>query len=105
MAKFRNLTMERPQENPLMQLPIEYTFLSRFLIQPLCYTRSATFAGIVEINRVPYSCILNGGFLHGEEIMRNDYSQQRTFSIPITSDTIILSHNDHLSFSIFNRHF
>ncbi|CAF1307603.1 unnamed protein product [Rotaria sordida] len=103
MAKVRNLTMERTQENPLMQLPIENTFLSRFLIQPLCYTRSATFAGIVEVNHVPYSCILNGGFLHGEEIMRSDYSQQRTFSIPITSDTIILSHNDHLSFSIYNR--
>ncbi|CAF3591123.1 unnamed protein product [Rotaria sp. Silwood1] len=105
MAKVRSLTMERPQENPLMQLPIENAFISRFLIQPLCYTRSATFAGIVEINRVPYSCILNGGFLHGEEIMRSDYSHQRTFSIPITTDTIILSHNDHLSFSIYNRNF
>ncbi len=85
MAKVRSLSMERPQENPLMQLPIEKSFLSRFVIQPLCYTQSATFAGIVELNRVPYSCILSGGVLNGEEIMRYDYSDQRTFSVPITS--------------------
>jgi len=76
--------MERPQDNPLMQLPIENSFISRFVIQPLCYTRSATFAGLVESNNVPYSCVLTGGFLNGEEIMRNDYLDQRTFSIPIT---------------------
>jgi len=85
LAKSRNLTMERPQENSLMQLPIEDSFLSRFIIQPLCYTRSATFAGIVELNHVPYSCILSGGYLNGEEIMRYDYSNQRTFTVPITS--------------------
>ncbi len=85
LAKNRHLTMERTQENPLMQLPIENSFISRFVIQPLCYTRSATFAGIVEINHVPYSCILSAGFLNGEEIMRYDYSDQRTFSTPITS--------------------
>jgi hypothetical protein len=85
MSKVRILSMERPQENSLMQLPIEKSFLSRFVIQPLCYTRSATFAGIVELNHVSYSCILSGGFLNGEEIMRYDYSDQRTFSMPIKS--------------------
>lgn len=77
--------MERPHENRLMQLPIENSFTSRFVIQPLCYTRSATFAGIVEVNHVPYSCTLNSGFLNGEEIVRHDYSNQRSFSIPITT--------------------
>ena len=85
MSKVRALSLERPQENSLMQLPIENSFLSRFVIQPVCYTRSVTFAGIVELNHVAYSCILSGGFLNGEEIMRYDYSDQRTFSIPITS--------------------
>jgi hypothetical protein len=85
LAKVRNLTMERVQENPLMQLPIESSFISRFIIQPLCYTRSATFTGIVEMNRVSYSCVLAGGFLNGEEITHYDDSDQRTFSIPITS--------------------
>jgi len=85
MTKVRVLSMERPQENSLMQLPIEDSFLSRFIIQPLCYTRSATFAGIVELNHVSYSCILSGGYLNGEEIMRYDYSNQRTFTVPITS--------------------
>jgi hypothetical protein len=85
MAKARYLTMERPQENSLMQLPIDTSFISRFVIQPLCYTRKATFTGIVELSGVPYSCLLTGGFLNGEEIMRNDYSDQRIFSIPITS--------------------
>lgn len=85
MAKARSLTMERSQENPLMQLPIENSFLSRFLIQPLCYTRSATFAGVVEVNNVPYYCILTGGLLNAEEIVRNEYLEQRTFSTPIRS--------------------
>ncbi|CAF1103888.1 unnamed protein product [Adineta steineri] len=105
IAKVRSLTMERLQENPLNQLPIEHSFISRFVIQPLCYTRSATFTGIVENNNISYSCALTGGFLNGEEIMRNNSSDQRTFSIPITQDTIILSRNDHLSFSIYNRGF
>ncbi|CAF4672327.1 unnamed protein product, partial [Rotaria magnacalcarata] len=77
--------MERPQEKAIMQLPIEDSFISRFLIQPLCYTPSAKFTGIIEFNRIRYSCILNGGFLHGEEIVRNNSSNQRTFSIPITT--------------------
>jgi len=85
LAKNRPLILERTQENSLMQLPIDNSFISRFIIQPLCYTRSATFAGIVEINHVRYSCILSAGFLNGEEIMRYDYSDQRTFSTPITS--------------------
>ncbi len=85
MAKVRFLTIERLQENPLMQLPIENSFLSRFVIQPLCYTKSATFAGIIQMNNTPYSCILAGGFLNGEEIMRNNDLDQHTFSIPITS--------------------
>ncbi|CAF1311981.1 unnamed protein product [Rotaria magnacalcarata] len=105
MAKVRTLVMERPQEKAIMQLPIEDSFISRFLIQPLCYTPSAKFTGIIEFNRIRYSCILNGGFLHGEEIVRNNSSNQRTFSIPITTETIILSRNDYLSFSIFNRGF
>lgn len=84
-AKVRFLQMERTPENPLMQLPIESSFLSRLIIQPLCYTRAATCAGIVELDRVPYSCVLGKGFLKGEEIMRSKYSDQRTFSIPITS--------------------
>jgi hypothetical protein len=85
MAKVRSLSIERSQENPLMQLPIDRSFISRFVIQPLCYTRPATFTGIVEMNQVPYSSVLTGGFLNGEEIMRCDYSDQRMFSIPITS--------------------
>lgn len=85
MSKVRHLKMERPQENSLMQLPIDISFVSRFMVQPLCYTRSGTFAGVVEVNHVPYSCILNGGFINGEEIMRNNYSDQRTFSVPITA--------------------
>ena len=114
--------MERTQENLLMQLPIESPFTSRFVIQPLCYTRSATFTGIIETNNVQYSCTLARGFLNGEEIIRNDYLDQRTFSIPIASvgkkhlpfvlfyfhsikDTVILSRNDSLSFSIYNRGF
>ena len=85
MAKVRLLSMERPHENPLMQLPIENSFLSRFVIQPLCYTRTATFVGIVEYNHVAYSCILSAGFLNGEEITRYNRGDQRTISIPITS--------------------
>lgn len=77
--------MEHPNENLLMQLPIENTFTSRFIIQPQCITRPVTFSGIVEMNHVSYSCVLAGGFLNGEEIMRYDYSDERTFSVPITS--------------------
>ena len=84
MAKVRYLTMERKQDNPVMQLPIEPSFISRFVVEPLCYTRSATFAGIVELHRVPYSCRIAAGFLHGEEIMRRDFADQRSFTIPIT---------------------
>lgn len=84
MAKVRQLNLERPQENRLMQLPIHASFISCFLVQPLCYTRLATFAGIVEIYNVKYSCILKAGFFDGEEIMRNDYTDQHRFSIPIT---------------------
>ena len=68
-----------------MQLPIESPFLSRLAIDPLCYTRPSVFAGIVELDRVPYSCILGRGYLKGEEITRYDYSNQRTFSIQISS--------------------
>jgi len=84
MAKVRYLNMEHPQENPLMRLPIHTSFISRFIAQPLCYTRLATFAGIVEVYNVRYSCILAAGFFNGEEIMRNDFTDQHTFSIPIT---------------------
>ena len=84
MAKTRPLQLEPTQVNPLMQLPIDTSFVSRFLIQPLCYTRLATFAGIVEVYNIKYSCILTAGFLNGEEIMRNDFSDQHRFSIPIT---------------------
>ncbi|CAF1638189.1 unnamed protein product [Adineta ricciae] len=105
MPKIRSLTIEPPQENPLMQLPIDGSCMSRFLIQPLCYTRSGTFAGIVQNNNRSYSCILTGGFLNGEEIMRDDYVEPNRISIPITPDTLILSRNDHLSFSIYNRGF
>lgn len=85
MAKVRLLSMERPHENPLMQLPIENSFLSRFVIQPVCYTRAATFVGIVEHNHVSYSCILSGGLLNGEEITRYNRGDQRVISVPITS--------------------
>ncbi|UJR14156.1 hypothetical protein I4U23_001151 [Adineta vaga] len=105
MPKVRSLIIDQLQENPLMQLPIENSFTSRFAIQPLCYTRSATFAGIIENNHTSYSCILTGGFLNGEEIRRNDNVESKIFSIPITPDTLILSRNDHLSFSIYNRGF
>jgi hypothetical protein len=84
MAKTRPLQIEPTQVNPLMQLPIDNSFTSRFIIQPLCYTRLATFAGIVEVYNIKYSCILTAGFLNGEEIMRNDFSDQHRFSIPIT---------------------
>ncbi|CAF1487277.1 unnamed protein product [Adineta steineri] len=105
LPKVRYLKMERPQENPLMQLPINETFLACFIAQPLCYTRLATFAGIVKIYNVQYSCTLTAGFLNGEEIMRDDYSDQHRFSIAITSDTIILPHSEDLSFSVYNRGF
>lgn len=90
MAKVRNLIMERTQENPLMQLPIHTSFISLFLIQPVCYTRLATFSGIVEIYNVRYTCTLTGGFLNGEELMLDDYSDQHRFSIPITSVTLMV---------------
>jgi hypothetical protein len=85
MAKVRYLTMEPLQENPLMQLPISTSFISRFVVEPLCYKRSGTFAGNLLINKVRYSCILTGGFLNGEEIMRSNYSDQRIVSVPITA--------------------
>jgi hypothetical protein len=77
--------MESTQLNPLMQLPIHTSFIARFIIQPFCYTRLANFAGIVEIYNIKYSCILIAGFLNGEEIMRDDFTDQHRFSIPITS--------------------
>jgi len=85
MAKIRNLNIEPQQENPLMQLPIHTSFIAHFLVQPICYTRLATYAGIVEIYNIKYSCILTAGFFNGEEIMRNDFTDQHRFSIPITS--------------------
>lgn len=85
LAKARFLKTERAPENPLMQLPVENSFISRFVIQPQCYTRPVTFSGIVETNHVPYACVLAAGFFNGEEIMRYDYSDQRTFSVPIAS--------------------
>lgn len=84
MPKVRTLTMERRQDNPLMQLPIESCFTSRFLVQPLYCTRPAAFAGIVEHNHIPYSTVLTSGFLNGEQIVRNDFMDRRTFSVPIT---------------------
>ena len=77
--------MERSQKNSLIQLPIHTSFISFFTVQPLCYTSMATFTGIVEIYNIQYSCTLTRGFLNGEEIMQNDYSDQHRFSIPITS--------------------
>jgi hypothetical protein len=85
MAKVRYLQMERPQENPLLQLPIQTSFIACFVAQPLCYTRLATFVGLVEVYNIQYSCVLTGGFLNGEEIMGDDFSDQHRFSIPITS--------------------
>ena len=85
MAKVRYLKLEQSQENSLMQLPIQSSFIACFLVQPLCYTRLATFAGIVKISNLHYACALTGGFLNGEEIMREDFSNQHRFSIPITS--------------------
>ena len=85
MAKVRHLQLERPQENLLMQLPMHSSFIARFIAQPLCYTRLATFAGLVQIYNIQYSCILTAGFLNGEEIMRDDFTDQHRFSIPITS--------------------
>ena len=85
MAKVRDLIVEHAQDNPLMQLPIHTAFLSNFVAQPVCYTRLAAFAGIVEIDHVRYSCTLTAGFLNGEEIMHDDYSNQHRFSVPITS--------------------
>jgi len=77
--------MEYPQENSLMQLPIHTSFIAHFLVQPLCYTRTATFAGIVEVFNIRYSCILTAGFFNAEEIMQNDCTDQHRFSIPIKS--------------------
>ena len=84
MAKVRTLKMEPRQTNPLMRLPIHTSFIARFLVQPVCYTRSATFAGMLQIYNLQYSCTLAEGFLNGEEIMRDDFSDQHRFSIPIT---------------------
>lgn len=85
MAKVRSLKMEPTQVNPLMQLPIHTSFIARFIIQPFCYARLATFAGIVQVYNIQYSCIITAGFLNGDEIMRNDFTDQHRFSIPITS--------------------
>lgn len=90
IAKIRQLNLEPIQENRLMQLPINTSFISSFLVQPLCYTRLATFVGIVRIYNVRYSCVIQAGFFNGEEIMRNDYSDQHRFSLPITPVEIIL---------------
>lgn len=84
MAKVRTLKMEPRQSNPLMQLPIHTSFIARFLVQPVCYTRSATFAGMLQIYNFRYSCTLAEGFLNGEEIIQEDFSDQHRFSIPIT---------------------
>ena len=102
MAIGRNLMLQRTQDNPLMQLPIQSTFVSRFLIQPLCYTRLVTFTGIVEIERTQYVCTITAGFLNGEQIMHNDYSDQHRFSMPITPvgrRRISLSFENSCSFS------
>jgi len=102
-ARVRYLTLENTIENPLMRLPIETSFIARFVIQPVCFTRSSTFAGIVESKRVAFSCRISSGFFHGEEIVRNRSAIPQRFTLPIRSDTVILSRNDHLSFSIHNR--
>ncbi|UJR33002.1 hypothetical protein I4U23_020462 [Adineta vaga] len=104
-TKIRHFKMEYPNENPLMQLPIQDSYHALFSAQPLCYTRLATYAGIVRVYNIPYSCTLTAGFLNGEEIMRDDYSDQHRFSIAITSETIVLARTDQLSFSIYNRGF
>ncbi|CAF3902550.1 unnamed protein product [Rotaria sordida] len=105
MAKVRYLKMERLQENPLMQLPIHTSFIARFTIQPLCYTSLATLIGVLESDNVQYSCIITAGFLKGKEIMRDNFSDQHRFSIPITSETIISSCDDQLSFIVDNHDF
>ncbi|CAF1642001.1 unnamed protein product, partial [Adineta ricciae] len=104
-AKPRYLTMDIPQENPLMQLPITETYVALFFAQPLCYIRLATYTGKVRVYNIPYSCVLAAGFLNGEEIMRDDYSDQHRFSIAITPETLILARTEQLSFSIYNRGF
>jgi hypothetical protein len=90
LPKVRYLKIEHPQENTLMQLPICDSFTACIVAQPLCYTRLATFAGMVKIYNVRYSCTLTAGFLNGEEVMRDDYSDQHRFSIPITSVGFLL---------------
>jgi hypothetical protein len=68
-----------------MRLPIPTSFTAHFIAQPLCYTRLPAFVGIAVVGSIRYSCILTAGFVHGEEIMRDDFSDQHRFSIPITS--------------------
>ncbi len=89
MTKVRYLNTEPRQENPLMQLPIHNSFLARFVAQPLCYRPLAIFTGIAEVDQVRYACVLTAGFLNGEEIMRNDWTDQDRFSIPITPVGIV----------------
>ncbi len=84
-AQARNLVLERSEENPLMLLPIQNSFIARFLVQPLCYTRLASFVGLVEIDQVKYMCTLAAGFFNGEEVIDDDYSDQHRFAIPVTS--------------------
>ncbi|CAF3917403.1 unnamed protein product [Rotaria sp. Silwood2] len=105
MAKVRYLRMERIQENPLMQLPIHTSFIARFTIEPLCYASPAVLAGVLESDNVRYSCTLIAGFLKGEEIKRDKFSDQHRFSIPITSETSISPYDDQLSFVIDTQGF
>jgi hypothetical protein len=85
MIPVRNLVIERQQENSLMYLPLQTSFTSCFIVQPICYRRSPMFVGIVKIYRAQYACTLTNGFLNGEEIVHGDCSDQHRFSLPITS--------------------
>lgn len=80
----RSLQLERVFENPAMYLPVGGSFVAFFFAQPQCYTRLATFVGIVKIHNVRYSCTLAAGFLHGDEFLRDDCADQHRFSIAIT---------------------
>lgn len=123
----RDLIVERRPDNPLMQLPIQKKIVARLHIQPICYTRLLTFNGILRIGTAQYICSLTAGFLNGEQIMYDDYSDQHRFSIPITNvifkqnlfnilfsnifaffvfqTTMVLSNYDDLSFTVYNRGF
>lgn len=74
-----------------MQLPVHSSFIAKVTIQPLCYSYPSVFAGNLVMNGARYTCSLTAGYLTGEEIIRDDASNQHRFSIPIASVEFLFS--------------